>query len=273
MPLQRLVRLLLVGVWLISGAALAMPQASYWAFWDQSKDSNSATIDHGGLDFILSTYVVANHPSGINRFRYGDVTSQDKRKLKDYIDRTAKIDPRAYSRDEQKIYWLNLYNALTINLVLDHYPVASIKDISAKTGPSGPWDEPLVKVAGKKLSLNDIEHRILRPIWKDHKVHFGLVGASLGCPNLQPAAFTVANSRVLLKKVGSDFVNHRRGLLLENGQLQASSIFDWYEQDFAGDKKTLLKVFAHYAEDRKALYLLGFTGEIKYNYDWAINSP
>ncbi len=250
----------------------AVAKADYWAYWDKSNSSNFMSIDHSELSFLLKTYVVTNHPSGINRFRYGSVSKGHKRRLEDYIATNQKIDPRNYSRDEQKVYWLNLYNALTINLVIDHYPVDSVRDISSKFG-RGPWDKPLTKVAGKKLSLNDIEHRILRPIWKDFKIHFGLVCASLGCPNVQPAAFTVANSRKLLKQSGRDFVNHRRGLQIEKGSMQASSLFDWYESDFAPDRKTLLKIFAHYADDRKALYLLGFSGDISYNYDWRINAP
>jgi hypothetical protein len=260
------------GLLLVSCSALTAQSANYWAHWDQSNESNFASVNHSELDFVLRTYVVTNHPSGINRFRYGMVSAGHKERLENYITSIANLDPRDYSRAEQKVYWINLYNALTINLVLDNYPLDSIRDI-AGSSKSGPWDVGLVSVAGKSLSLDDIEHRILRPIWRDHKIHFALVCASLGCPSIQPVAFTRANNRKLLAKAGRDFVNHRRGLHFEKGQLQVSRIFDWYEKDFAADQKTLLKVFAHYVEDRKALYLLGFNGEIQYNYDWRINAP
>ena len=274
LSLARLMRMLVIATLLLGGTvALAVPKADYWAYWDKSDDTNYSQIDHSELSFILSTYVITNHPSGINRFRYGMISKGHKKRLKQYIYSQQKIDPRDYSRAEQKVYWLNLYNALTINLVIDNYPVASIRDISIKSRSAGPWDTPLVKVARKKLSLNDIEHRILRPIWKDFKIHFGLVCASLGCPNIQPAAFTVTNSKKLLKQSGRDFVNHRRGLELKKGNLQVSSLFDWYGSDFADNQKTLLKIFAHYADDRKALYLLGFSGDISYNYDWRLNAP
>jgi uncharacterized protein DUF547 len=270
----RLTKIVVLAALLITGVAVnAAPNSDYWAFWDKSNDTNYSQIDHSDLSFILGTYVVTDHPSGINRFRYGMVSKGHKKRLKQYIASQQKIDPRDYSRAEQKIYWLNLYNALTINLVLENYPIDSIRDISVKSRSKGPWDAPLVKVARKKLSLNDIEHRILRPIWNDFKIHFGLVCASLGCPNIQATAFTVANSKKLLKQSGREFVNHRRGLQLEKGKLQVSSLFDWYKSDFAPDQKTLLKIFAHYADDRKALYLLGFNGDISYNYDWRLNSP
>lgn len=256
----------------VACSANAVPSESYWAYWDESNNGNPSTIDHTELSFILKTYVVTDHPSGINRFRYGSVNKDHKKRLEGYIAQLEKIDPRRYSRDEQKVYWMNLYNALTINMVIDNYPVASIRDISGGHA-KGPWDKKLAKVAGEELSLNDIEHRILRPIWKDFKIHFGLVCASLGCPNVQPTAFTTANHKTLLKQAGQEFVNHNRGLRLEKNKLRVSSLFDWYEKDFAPDQKTLLKIFAHYADDRKALYLLGFSGDISYNYDWRINSP
>jgi hypothetical protein len=263
----------IVGGLLFSLTVYAAPKADYWQFWDKSREHNLSTINHSELDYILRTYVVTGHPSGINRFRYSMVSGGHKKRLEDYIASTAGIDPRDYPKQEQLVYWLNLYNALTINLVLDNYPVDSIKNIA--TGGVGiePWDVKLVEVAETRLSLNDIEHRILRPIWQDHRIHFGLVGASLGCPNIQPTAFTSVNSRKLLSEAGRDFVRHRRGLHLQDGELQVSRIFDWYERDFAANRKTLLKVFAHYAEDQTALYLLGFKGEFSYNYDWRINAP
>lgn len=257
---------------LIYCSSLAARNPEYWAYWDQSDESSFSSIDHSEFDFILRTYVVTNHPSGINRFRYGLVSTGHKNRLESYISSIAQIDPRAHSRAEQRIYWINLYNALIIDLVIDNYPVDSIKDIIGNDGV-GPLELKLITVAKKHLSLDDIEHRILRPIWQDHKIHFALVCASLGCPNVQPVAYTRTNIRKLLARAGREFVNHRRGLNFVNGQLQVSRIFEWYEKDFAADRKTLLKVFAHYAEDRTALYLLGFDGEIHYNYDWRINAP
>ena len=134
-------------------------------------------------------------------------------------------------------------------------------------------DNALARVAGKHLSLNDIEHRILIPIWKDHKTHFGISCASVSCPNVLTQAFTSSNVNPMLEKAGHDYINHARGVYLKNGKMQASSMFNWYREDFAKDDKTMLKVFAHYADDRLALYLLGFQGEIDYVYDWSLNAP
>ncbi len=261
---------------LASGLGAAAPVVDYWSVWDKSKESNTRVIDHSTFDAILRTYVISGHASGINRFRYGDVSRKHRKQLSRYIKSTTALDPRGYRRTEQKAYWLNLYNALTLELILDNYPVDSIENIPGPGGRAdinGPWDKKVATVARQKISLNDIEHRILRPIWQDHKVHFGLACSGLGCPNIQPEAFTGANSRKLLKKSAYEFVRHPRGVLLKNGKLYASKLFEWYKADFAKNDKKLLKVFARYSSDRDALYLLGFNGKIAYAHDWRINAP
>lgn len=246
-------------------AASAKP----WPFWDKAAERSNRVIDHRTWDLLLKKHVVINHPSGINRFRYGDVKKSDRKALKRYIRQLSKIDPRDYCRAEQKAYWVNLYNALLVQRVLEDYPVKKITDV----GHRGPWNEKMVKVAGKKLSLNDIEHRILRPIWKDHKIHFALVDGSLGAPNLQPQAYTARNMRALLRQAAREYINHPRGVELEKGKMRASSLFSDHQSDFAKTRAGLLKLLACYVDDRKALYLLGFQGNIEYHNDWALNAP
>ena len=246
-------------------------KAQYWAFWDRSYNSTKV-VNHSQWDQLLKKYVIANHPSGINRFRYADVTKDDRKKLDGYIKSMVSLDPRKYNKKEQKAYWINLYNAVVVQQVLEHYPVKQITEID-KGGAHGPWDETFIEVQGHELSLYDIEHRILRPLYKDHKVHFALADGSLGSPNLQPTAYTGRTLRPMLKQAGRDFINHPRGLQLEKGKMRCSSIFQECRSDFAKNSKAMLKLFAHYAEDRKALYLLGFQGEIEYSNDWALNAP
>jgi hypothetical protein len=209
--------------------------------------------------------VIVDHPSGINRFRYADVSSADLKLLNAYILRLTSLDPRDYQRSEQRAYWLNLYNALVLRSVLRDYPlkILAIESIKAKY---------LVRVAGVKLSLEDIENRILRPLWQDRKTIFGLSCAALSCPNIRRQAFTSANTKLLLERSVREFINHPRGVNLQNKRLQTSRIFAWYGQDFGSTKK-MIKFFAHYAEDIKALYLLGFSGEIAYHFDSRLNAP
>lgn len=251
--------------------AQAATDRQYWAYWDHADDWNRETISHQDWDKILKHYVV-NKETGVNRFRYGELNRSDKKLLAGYIDKLSATDPRKFSRKEQQAYWLNLYNALTVKVISDHYPVKSFSEISSKHPSRDPLNTQLVRVTGQALSLNDIENRILRPIWKDHKVHFGLNCADMSCPGLLPVAFTGKNVKELLKNSGREFINHKNGVTLKNGRLTASSMFSQYKEDFARDDKALLKVFAHYADDRLALYLLGFQGKIDFVHDRSLNS-
>ena len=113
-------------------------------------------------------------------------------------------------------YWINLYNAFTVHLILEHYPQDSIVDIRYGFFDFGPWDEKLLQIEDEEVSLNDIEHRILRPIWKDPRLHYALNCASLGCPNLQPESFYPGNVESLLNSRARDYINHPRGLRFEN---------------------------------------------------------
>lgn len=260
------------GAWATVTPAPA-PGAADWAEWNRSDEQNFATIDHGVWDGLLRRYVVEGHKSGINRFRYGEVTPADQAELDGYILGLTKLDPRTYSRAEQLAYWINLYNALTVQLILDRFPVTDISRI--RIDGVEPWSAKLVTVAGRPLSLDDIEHRILVPIWRDHRVLFGLACAGLGCPDIQPRACTGPNSRELLTSAGRKFVNSDRGMSIAGarGPLRASRVLETYERDFGRDRKDFLRLMAHYAEDRKALYLLGYKGDIQYRDDWTLNAP
>jgi Protein of unknown function, DUF547 len=158
------------------------------------------------------------------------VAPEDRKALKSYLENLQSLQISQYNRAEQKAYWINLNNALTVEVVLSRYPVESIRDIGISPGlfSRGPWDAKLLTVEGEKLSLNDIEHRILRPIWRDARVHYAVNCASLGCPNLQPAAFTTDNTENLLERGAKEYVNHPRGVAVRNQKLRVSSIYVWF---------------------------------------------
>jgi hypothetical protein len=247
-----------------ASTAVAGLDSQSWPIWNKSDESNLAIIDHSNFDGFLKTYVVTNHPSGINRFRYGDVSRRDGKRLDAYIAQMTAIDPRQYRKREQKAYWLNLYNALTIQSLLKKKRSNSLDTRKLN---------PRIRVAGVKLSRADIGDRILRPIWHDYKVIFGLSCASMGCPAIQSSAFTAVNMNKLLKQSAREFINHPRGLVVNRKEMRVSKIFDWYREDFGADNKRLLKMFAYYADDNKALYILGFNGDIEFSYDSRLNSP
>ena len=255
--------------------AAAAPKADRWMFWDASKPESAARVDHSAWDRFLASYVVADHPSGINRLRYADVTAADQQALKRYITHLQAVKVRELRKPEQKAYWINLYNALTVDVMLDHWPVASIMDVAISPGllTRGPWGKKLATVEGQTVSLDDIEHRILRPIFQDPRVHYAVNCASLGCPNLQPKAFTRENTDTLLDDAARAYVNHPRGVTVKDGKVVVSSIYVWFQEDFGGSDAGLLAHLRRYADDGLKTRLAGATTIADNTYDWSLNGP
>lgn len=261
----------------------AAPKMELRPFWNVSNEQSTQMLDHSAWQQLLDRYLDAQHLSGINRFDYAAVTSVDRRLLEQYLQQLQKLDPRELNRAEQKAYWINLYNTLTVAVVLEHYPVASIKKTGEGFFSFGPWDDILARVQGKTLSLNQIEHGILRPIWRDARIHYVVNCASLSCPNLQLKVFTGANAELLLERSAANYVNHSRAVEFDGDQLRLSSIYEWYSEDFGADEKALLAHLLEYAgpglAKKLSHYLDGFRlgkhsgGDIDYHYDWTLNAP
>ena len=160
---------------------------------------------------------------------------------------------------EQQAYWINLYNALTVQVILDHYPVDSIRDIDISPGffADGPWGKKLLVVDGEEVSLDDIEHRILRPIWQDLRIHYAVNCASIGCPNLQPEAFTAENADRLMDEGARAYIGHPRGASVDRGKLTVSSIYKWFKADFGGSDVGVIDHLQQFAEPELKAALAG----------------
>ena len=245
-------------------------------FWDASDETNTATVDHGSWQVLLATYL-APHPSGVNRFDYAALKANDDdlAKLNAYLDALQALDPRTYARAEQYPYWINFYNALTVKVVTDAYPVNSIKSIHEGWIPlTGPWGDVHARVAGQDLTLDNIEHGILRPIWKDERIHYAVNCASIGCPNLATEVYTAANTETLLDAGAREYVNHPRGVdIVDEDFIVLSSIYDWWILDFGNTDEGVLAHLVKYADDELAAKLDDFAGAIDYEYDWDLNQP
>jgi len=230
------------------------------------------TVDHSAWDRMLAAHIVAS-PDGINRFSYGRVTAADKRTLKTYLAALEGAKVTVLKPGEQRAFWINLYNALTIDVVLDHYPVKSIKDIAIGPGlfTSGPWGRPLVTVEGRKLSLDNIEHDILRKVWRDPRVHYAVNCASIGCPNLMAKAFTGGDLDDMLTQGARDYINHPRGARVGDGRLRLSQIYSWYRKDFGASEAELLRHLSVYAGPGLKKHLAGIDRIAGYDYDWSLN--
>ena len=239
------------------------------AQFSAANQNNSTRINHAQWDSFLSTYVYQGH-DGVAHVNYS-AARRDLPNLNNYVSALSAIPVTNLNRAEQMAFWINLYNALTVKIVLDNYPVNSIKDIKGSILSSGPWKSKLVNVQGAQLSLDDIEHRILRPIFRDNRVHYAVNCASIGCPNLMPRAFTAQNLDTFLNQNAAAYINHPRGAQVSNGRLRVSKIYRWFKEDFGQSDANIIMHLRHFAQGQLAADLANITRIDSTTYDWSLN--
>ena len=188
-----------------------------------------------------------------------------------WLDAAQAVDPTRLTRDAAMAFWINLYNAKTVDLILGHHPVDSIREVEGGLFNTGPWDEPALTVNGASLTLNDVEHGILRPIWRDPRIHYAVNCASIGCPNLKQTPWTAATLEADLARAAADYVNHPRGAEVAGGRLTVSKIYDWYEADFGGSEAGVIAHLAKHATAPLRDALGGISSISDTRYDWSLN--
>jgi len=254
-----------------STLTLAAPQKNLWPRWQINNPLSTKIINFNPWKLFLKNNVHTN-TQGVNLVAYDGITSLDKNRLTSFLKYMTGIKIDLYNRKEQEAYWINLYNALTIATVLKHYPLKSILDIKISGWlKPGPWDAKLITVEGVPLSLNDIENRILRPIWNDQRIHYALNCASMSCPNLQKIPFTASNLNIMLNKAARDYINNHRGTEIKNNKLIVSSLYVWYKQDFGETDDAVVDFIKIYAKPKlrnELKHIKRITGN---QYDWALN--
>ncbi len=222
---------IIFSILITSFTAFAAPKSELWPYWNASNEQNTSTVSYQDWQTLLDKYLVVKGQNSL--FQYDKVSNDDRDKLKNFLSDMAQINPLDYSKAEQYAYWVNLYNSITVQLILESYPIKSITKLGGLFS-FGPWDEKVVTINGKTLTLNDIEHRILRPIWNDPRTHYAVNCASLGCPNLQSQAFTTQNTDKLLTQAAKTFINSPKGVSEEGNEITLSSIYKWFASDFGG---------------------------------------
>ncbi len=253
-----------------ASTSLGAPSAQPWPLWEAHNPQATAAPDHSPWQKLLSATVIQLE-DGRTVVQYGAYDSARRTQLQQYLEEMAQLDPRQFTRAVQMAYWINLYNALTVQVVLAHPGKNSILRMGGGWLPRGPWDNTVITVAAQPLTLNDIEHRILRPIWRDHRIHFAVNCASVGCPNLSTEAYDPDRLEAQLNAAEASFLGHPRGLRLENDRLILSSIFDWYMSDFAADRAGMLNYLAN-VRTNLAPQLRRYKGNLKFQYDWSLNA-
>ncbi len=242
--------------------------------FEKATAGSTKTVDHSVWNAMLQKHVVKG-PDGLNRIAFGNIKKSDHAGLKAYIAKLEATDVAALDKPEQFAFWVNLYNAKTVDVVADKYPVKSIKDISLGGGlktliTGGPWQSKIMKVGGQSLSLDDVENGVLRAIHKDNRVHYAVNCASVGCPNLANEAYTGAKLNEMLEKGARDFVNSPRGVTFDGTKIKASSIYDWFSLDFGGSEKTVIEHMRKYASPELKAKLETASGIASYDYDWVL---
>lgn len=272
----------LLPLWRILAFTIIFANAATHAFAREPADliknaasASAVVVDHSAWDSLLKRYVRASG-DGIARLNYQAFKADGQVQLKAYIKTLEGIDPATLNRNEQFALLANLYNAKTIDIVLDRYPVQSIKDISLGGGlvaslTGGPWKAKVLNLGGVSLSLDDIEHGMLRPTFKDPRVHYAVNCASIGCPNLQNAAFTGDKLDTQLNAAARDYVNHARGSSVTDGKLIVSSIYNWFKDDFGGTDAGVISHLQKYALADKAVALKTVSSINGHAYDWRLN--
>ena len=212
-----------------------------------------AAFSHQVFDDLLR-----KHVSSTGKVNYTGL-KQDQAKLKTYL---AQLEAQAvegsWSKNKKLAYWINAYNAYTIDLIIRNYPLKSITDLEG----GKPWDKKFIKLNGQTLSLNNIENDIIRPTFKDARIHFAVNCAAKSCPPLMNKAWTESNLQSELEKRTRTFINNSAYNTISSGSATISKIFEWYAVDFGN----LNDYLAKYSEVNGAT-------KISYNeYDWSLNN-
>ncbi|WP_411028912.1 DUF547 domain-containing protein [Spongiimicrobium sp. 3-5] len=214
----------------------------------------SKAPDHALWNTLLGKHVADDGNVNYKGF------ANDNDKLQTYLMYLAENAPTdSWSKNELLAYYINLYNAATVKLIIDNYPLKSIKDIK------GPWDKKVVVVGDKKLSLGEIEHKILRKM-DEPRIHFAINCASYSCPKLLNVAFSAAEMEKLLQQTASEFVNDSKRNILSVNTIQISQIFKWFKKDFTSNG-SLIDFVNKYGKTEVA----AGAKVTHLKYDWSLN--
>ncbi|MBK9577631.1 MAG: DUF547 domain-containing protein [Fibrobacteres bacterium] len=227
---------------------------------------------HAGWTRVLQAHTV-EAPGPSTAVRYGALKASTAQ-LEAYLGELSSVTASEFAKwpkKERLAFLLNAYNAFTVKLVIDHYPVKSIKDIGGFLG--SPWKKKFVPLLGRTISLDDLEHVWIRPEYREPRIHFAVVCASVGCPRLQREAFRGRDLEIQLATATREFLGDRRWNRVAPKAIEASSIFKWYGSDW-GDSRSLRRFLADHlalTDPYRTRFLdedisLDFTP-----YDWTLN--
>jgi hypothetical protein len=238
--------------------------ALLWGTFVQVNNTWSANeVEHGLYAGLLKKYV----KNGV--VNYQGLKSEEA-KLDQYLEVLENTDTGVLPRNEQFAFYINAYNAWTIKLILSGYPgLKSIKDLGSLF--RSPWKKKICRIDGDIITLDDVEHNILRPRFKDPRIHFAVNCASKGCPPLRSEPYRGSILNQQLDDSAKTFINNPAFNRLEGRILYVSKIFDWFADDF---NKDIIGFFLKYGGEslRRQLEAKRAQINVKYlDYDWSLN--
>lgn len=228
--------------------------------------SGAAVPTHAAWDKLLK-----KHVNGQGWVDYKGFIA-DKSAFTAYLDELSANPPdKSWSPQDKEAYWINAYNAFTIKLVIDHYPVISIKDIGPKhqiVRINTPWQKKFFRIGGKRFKLDKIENQILRKDFNDPRIHFAIVCASRSCAKLRNEAYTGAKVNEQLNDQARDFLcTKAKNEFSSSSKAELSPYFDWFAKDFEKKSGTVIAFINQYAPVK-----LKPDADIEFkDYDWSLN--
>ncbi|MCB0543219.1 MAG: DUF547 domain-containing protein [Lewinellaceae bacterium] len=228
------------------------------------RDTDSRPVTHERWNALLKKHVDAKGFVDYKGF------IRDSSALNDYLKvlESAHPNEQYWTRNEQMAYWINAYNAYTIQLIVRHYPVASIKDIKKGLAfVNSVWDIKFIHIQGYTYDLNNIEHNILRAVFKDARIHAAINCASYSCPRLLDTAYTAGDLERQLDAAMEGFINDPLRNRIGPEKAEISEIFKWFKGDFERDAGSLRAYLNRYAGNK-----VDENTKIEYiDYDWRLN--
>lgn len=232
---------------------------------DSPSKNGSKSIDHEAWTELLKKHVNSEGFVDYGGFK------KDRLKLNAYLEVLRKNPPdeTTWTQEEQIAYWINTYNAFTVKLIIDHYPIESIKDIGSTIQIpfiNSPWDIKFIEINNQKLDLNNIEHAILRKKFDEPRIHFAINCASVSCPKLRREAFVAEKLNDQLREQAYEFINDPKRNLISEQTVELSKIFRWFKGDFT--KNQTLKAYVNQYANSK----IREESNISFmDYDWSLN--
>jgi hypothetical protein len=222
---------------------------------DQLKNQTSPKVDHSIFDNLLKEHVTASGEVDYKAFQSKQVL------FKQYQNQLSSANPYAknWSKNDKLAFWINVYNAFTIQLIIDHMPIESIKDIR------GPWNKKFFTIAGEEMDLNHVEHDILRKMGEP-RIHFAIVCASFSCPQLRNEAYTSVKLEQQLQSQSVQFINDPKRNKISKDEVNLSKIFDWFTKDFTSNG-SLISFLNQYSKVK-----INESAKINWlDYNWSLN--